>query len=305
MNLEQLRAFVEVSRHGHFTRAAESLRLAQPSLSRQISTLEQDLGSELFHRARGHISLTAAGETLLPLAKRMLADADAVRREMAELAGLRRGRVRLGATPSLCTSLVTEVISAFHGAHPGIGIEIVERGSRGLDAELAEGALDLALVTTSTAVSGSLRRTALLTEDLVVVSSASRPPLAAGASLVLAELAELPQIVFHRSYDLRATTEAAFQAAGLSPSVVLEGPEMDAVLRFVERGIGVAVVPAMVALGRPELRVTRLAEPRLTRTVSLAHRSDVTPTRAAAALSDAIVATADRLAEEGVVVRAA
>lgn len=100
MNLEQLRGFVEVARLGHFTRASEHLHLAQPSLSRQISTLERELGAELFHRARGHIGLTAAGEALLPRAQRMLAESDAIREEMAELAGLRRGRVRLGAPPT-------------------------------------------------------------------------------------------------------------------------------------------------------------------------------------------------------------
>src|SRR5699024_6595418 len=74
--------FVEVAATGHFTKAAAALHLAQPSLSRQISTLEKELGAELFHRARGHISLTAAGQTLLPTARRMLADAEAVRRDM-------------------------------------------------------------------------------------------------------------------------------------------------------------------------------------------------------------------------------
>ena len=76
MNLEQLRGFVAVAGLGHFTRASEQLHLAQPSLSRQISTLEHELGAELFHRARGNISLTAAGETLLPRARRMLTDAE-------------------------------------------------------------------------------------------------------------------------------------------------------------------------------------------------------------------------------------
>lgn len=305
MNLEQLRGFVEVARLGHFTRAAEHLHLAQPSLSRQISSLESDLGAELFHRARGHITLTAAGETLLPLARRMLADADTVRREMAELAGLRRGRVRLGATPTLCISLVAEAVSAFHGAHPGIDLQVTEAGSRTLIDELAGGALDLALITAAEGrppAGASLTRTPLLTEELVVVSSAARPPVTAQPSIHLERLARLPQIVFHESYDLRVTTEAAFRAAGLTPSVVLEGAEMDAVLRFVERGLGVAVVPAMVLLDRPGLRSVRLTRPRLTRTVSLAHRSDVTPTRAAAAMQRVVTATADALAADGALV---
>ncbi|SDT24487.1 LysR family transcriptional regulator [Jiangella sp. DSM 45060] len=296
MNLEQLRGFVEVARLGHFTRAAEHLHLAQPSLSRQISALESDLGAELFHRARGHISLTAAGEALLPLARRMLADADTVRREMAELAGLRRGRVRLGATPTLCISLVAEAVSAFHGAHPGIDLHVTEGGSRVLIDELAGGALDLALITEAEDRPASLTRTPLLTEELVVVSSAAWPPVSSRPAIDLRQLARLPQIVFHESYDLRVTTEAAFRAAGLTPSVVLEGAEMDAVLRFVERGLGVAVVPAMVLLDRPALRSVRLTAPRLTRTVSLAHRSDVTLTRAAAAMQRVVAATAEALA---------
>ena len=299
MNLEQLRGFLEVAATGHFTRAAERLHLAQPSLSRQIASLEHDLGSELFHRARGHISLTAAGEALLPLARRMLADAETVRREMAELAGLQRGRVRLGATPTLCVSLAVEAIAAFHEAHPGIELHLTERGSRDLIAELSEGSLDLALVTSPAARSGTatgLSRTPLLAEELVVVSSAGLPPVGDGVAVALEELARMPLIVFHESYDLRAETEAAFRASGLTPRVVLEGPEMDAVLRCVERGLGVAVVPAMVLLDRPGLRSTRLVAPSLGRTISLAQRSDVTPTRAAGALRRAIARTAAELA---------
>ncbi len=298
MNLEQLKSFTEVARLGHFTRAAESLHLAQPSLSRQIATLEQDLGAELFHRARGHISLTAAGEALLPLARRMLADADTVRHEMAELSGLRRGRVRLGATPSLCTSIVTEVVSSFHAVHPGIDLHITESGSRGLIAELAEGSLDLALIT-STEGAVSLDRTPLLTEELVVVSSAAHPPVTTRRTLTLAQLAELPQVAFAESYDLRAVTDAAFREAGLTPDIVLEGAEMDAVLRFVERGVGVAVVPAMVPLDRSGLRAVRLVEPQLRRTVSLAQRSDVTLARAAVAMREAILRVADDYASRG------
>jgi len=298
VNLEQLRGFVEVARLGHFTRAAERLHLAQPSLSRQISSLEQELGAELFHRARGHIALTAAGDLLLPRAKRMLGEADAIKDDMAELSGLARGRVRLGATPTLCVSLVAEVMNAYHAAHPGIELQLVEGGSHLLIEQLAGGALDMALITVSEGLpmaGVALSRTPLLTEELVVVSSAAQPPVTSEQAIDLTELARLPLLAFAESYDLRAATDAAFRAAGLSPVPVLEGAEMDAVLRFVERGLGVAIVPAMVLLDRPALRSVRLADPRLTRRVSLAQRSDVNPTRAAAAMRRVVVATAAEL----------
>lgn len=294
MNLEQLRGFVEVARLGHFTRASESLHLAQPSLSRQISTLERELGARLLHRARGHISLTPAGEALLPRAQRILAEVAAIGDEMDELAGLRRGRVRLGAPPTLCVSLVAEAISTFHDAHPGVDLHLTEGGSRMLVNLLAVGDLDVALITASDARPPhgvTLSRIALLEEELVVVTSAANPLVEEGAAIGMVQLAGLPLIALDRSYDLRETTDAAFRAAGLAPSPVLEGPEMDAVLRFVERGLGVAVVPAMVLTDRPALRSARLSSP-LTRTVSLAHRSDVSPGIAVATMRDALVTTA-------------
>ncbi len=297
MNLEQLRSFVEVARFGNFTRAAEELHLAQPSLSRQIATLEQSLDAELFHRARGGSTLTAAGESLLPLARRMLADAESVRRELAELAGLERGRVRLGATPTLCISLVAEVLSAFHTEHPAIELHLSEQGSLRLLDELASGELDLALVTTSDTRSAErFTVTPLLVEELVVISSAGAPPVTARDTIELADVAALPQIVFSPTYDLRSTTDAAFRAAGLTPEVVLEGAEMDAVLRFVERGLGVAIVPAMVLIDRPGLRSVRLEGPTLDRTISVARPADVAPTVAVEVMRRTIRASATSFA---------
>lgn len=304
MNLEQLRGFSEIAETGNFTRAAERLHIAQPTLSRQISTLEAELGMELLHRARGHISLTAAGERMLPLARRMLADAETARTEMAELAGLRRGRIRLGATPTLCTSLVAEVLAEFHARYPGIDIEILESGSRTLIAALLEGALDLALIVTSVASDAAravLELEPILTERLVVVSAAAGDDPFAGApgAIEVAELARVPQIAFPENYELRVATDAAFRAHGLMPLVAVEGVEMDAALRFAERGIGVAVVPAMVAALHPDLRAAPLADPALSRTVSIARRVDMAPAHANAALQGLIRRVADRLAAPG------
>ncbi|WP_043470973.1 LysR family transcriptional regulator [Arthrobacter sp. Rue61a] len=298
MKLEQLRSFEAIARVGHFTRAAEQLFLAQPSLSRQIAALEADLGMALFHRGPSGATLTNAGELLLPIARRMLGDAQTAREQMNELAGLRRGRIRLGAPPTLCVSLVADVLASFRSAHPGVELHITEGGSRFLVDALNESALDLALVVTrgtDPAVQGT-ELIPLLTEELVVVSAAGA---ASPEELTLEELARIPQVAFNRSYDLRMATEAAFSASGLEPVIAVEGAEMDAVLRFVERGLGVAVVPAMVVIGRPGLRSARLVNPSLSRTVNLARRNDIGPSAAAAAMQEFIFSTVDRLAAPG------
>ncbi|NEE51928.1 LysR family transcriptional regulator, partial [Streptomyces sp. SID8455] len=146
MHFQQLTYFVAVAETLHFTRAAEAVHVSQPSLSQQIRALETELGAELFSRARGNIALTDAGEALLPLARRILADAETARHEVQELVQLRSGRVRLGATPSLCTGLLPDVLRAFHDRHPGVRLLLEEGGSHDLVRQLARGALDLALV---------------------------------------------------------------------------------------------------------------------------------------------------------------
>ncbi|WP_233548661.1 LysR family transcriptional regulator [Galactobacter valiniphilus] len=399
MKLEHLRAFEAVARVGHFTKAAEELFMAQPSLSRQIAGLEADLGQDLFDRGRNGATLTHAGEVLLPIARRMLADAETAQAEMNELAGLSRGRVRLGAPPTLCVSVVAEVLSSFRAAHPGVALEVMEAGSHALAQALSEGRLDLALTVDRGPVGAPVSSESLFTEELVVASARAegplgsqanddaadesgaeghpgdgageggaagapgspagepgaggeaapsgthapgrtarqvrpathaaglgraalflgtgapdardgnapapaaqqphREPLFSGERLSLAELAELPLVAFNRSYDLRVATDAAFAAAGLEPSVAVEGAEMDAVLRFVERGIGVAVVPATILMERPGLRATRLVEPALTRTAALSVREGGSLDAAARAMRELVLETVERLTRPG------
>lgn len=315
MKLEALRAFDAVARKGHFTRAAEQLFLAQPSLSRQIGGLEAELGVRLFDRLPTGAALTAAGESLLPIARRMLADEGVAKREMQELAGLRRGRVRLGAPPTLCVSMVADVLASYRAEHPGVELVVSEAGSHVLVDQLAEGSLDLAMVVTRGQAPRpeSIELVPLLSERLVVISSAQHPfPAHAGGSrgsgrsggtapesITLSGLARLPQVAFNRSYDLRAATDAAFAAAGLVPTIAVEGAEMDAVLRFVERGLGVAVVSAMVTIDRPGLRSTRLVRPALDRTVNLARRIGVGASPAVAAMEAEVFATVERLTAPG------
>lgn len=290
VQLQQLRYFAAVADTRHFTRAAERLHVAQPSLSQQIKALERELGADLFHRARGHIALTDAGEALLPLARQILADTETARREVQEVAQLRRGRVRLGAPPSLCASLVPDVLRRFHEAFPGIELIIDEGGSQDLVRTLAAGELDLALIITPLpGQAPALAATELLREELVVASSPAAPPPVKARRIRVEDLRDRPMVMFRRGYDLREFTTAACRAAGFEPSFTVEGGEMDAVLGFVRAGLGIAVLPGMVA-ARSGLRVTPFAGHAMRRTIAVAHRKDVAPPRAARELRRVLLA---------------
>lgn len=280
MQLQQLVYFLAVAHTRHFTRAAELTHVAQPSLSKQIQCLERELGSELFYRARGNVRLTPAGEVLVPFAKRILADVETAKLQVHELAELRRGRLRLGATPSLCTGPLADALAHFRAHYPGIELLIEESGSRDLVRHLAEGALDLAMITSPVHRGDPILDTVPILREPLVVAVPTKMDLEL-ESFHIEDLRDRPLVMFREGYDLRALTLTACQKAGFQPHFAIEGGEMDAVLSFVEAGLGLAVVPSIVLPGRPNLRGVPFAAPSLTRTIALAHRADVRPPRAA------------------------
>ncbi|MFD1367172.1 LysR family transcriptional regulator [Actinoplanes sichuanensis] len=290
VQLQQLRYFVAVAETRHFTQAADELGVSQPTLSKQIHTLEMSLGAPLFERIRGGVTLTVAGETLLPLAQRMIADADAARDAVADIVGLRRGEIRLGATPSLCSSLVPAVLRAYRADHPGIRLHVTEGSSQDMIADLLAHTLDLALIVQPEhGVDSALETAELLRESLVVASVASGPPPTVARQLDLIELRHTPMVMFRDGYDIRDVTLQACERAGFTPKFAVEGGEMDAVLAFVEAGLGVALVPSMVLANRPLLRATPLAPPGMRRTIALAQRRGAIMSHAAAALREVVI----------------
>lgn len=283
MQFQQLRSFVAVAELRHFTRAAERVGVAQPSLSKQIHSLEADLGTPLFERGPAGVTLTQAGEALLPFATRIVADVDTARRAIEQLVGLGRGRVRLGATPSLSTSIVPSLLQRFRRAYPGIDLHLQEGGSRDLERSLADGALDLALIVLREAgTDPALAAEPLLRERLVVASTEALP-----SQVAIDDLRRRPLVMFRPGYDLRDATLEACRLAGFVPRFAVEGGEMDAVLSLVEAGLGAAIVPGGVLAGRRGLHAARIT-PAMHRVIALATRREAPLPHAAEALRETI-----------------
>lgn len=289
MELQQLRYFVAVAERRHFTRAARDVGVAQPSISSQVRKLEEELGSPLFERARSGATLTPAGEALLPWAKRVLGDLDSARSEVASLATLGRGRLSVGATPSLSTVLLPRVLARFHADHPGIALRVREAGSRDLERLLEGGDLDIALVILPVPREERFETLPLLREELVLAVPRGHS-LARRRTIRIAELRGVPLVMFREGYDLRDATIAACERAGFHPTFALEGGEMDGVLRMAGAGLGVAVVPSIVIERGGPLVAVRLTQPTLTRAVGVASRRDRHRSRAAEAFVGALLA---------------
>lgn len=286
LTVQQLRYFVAVANEQQFTRAAEHLNVAQPSLSSQINRLEDALGVSLFHRSVRPVTLTDAGQELLPLARRVLTSVSDVMRGVAEVEALRRGQVTVGATPSLGTSLLPRVLAHFHQHYPEIALTVVERHSEDLASQLESGSLDVA-VAILPLTRASLEVTVLATEELVVMVSEDHP-LARHDEVRISDLRDVAMIMFREGYDLRATTINAFARAGFAPTIGLEGAEVGSVRAYVTAGLGAAIVPSIVAAGAWGVKALHLTSPTLERTIGLVRPNHHAPTRATAALIDEI-----------------
>jgi DNA-binding transcriptional LysR family regulator len=195
-----------------------------------------------------------------------------------------RGRLSIGATPSLITRVLAPALVDFQASHPGIDLLVVEAGSHQLVPQLASGEVDLALVVQP--VTDPLVATTPLFHDPLVLAVAPEHPLAARRRVRVADLDGLSLVMFREGYDLRSVTLDACRDAGVSPHLVSQGGEMDGVLAFVAAGLGAAVVPAIAMPSDGSLIAIPFTRPGLSRTVALAHRNDRPLPRPARALAD-------------------
>jgi DNA-binding transcriptional LysR family regulator len=234
-----------VAEVGNFTRAAERHYVAQSALSQQIARLEGELGTVLFHRDSRSVRLTEAAEVLLPLARRIIADAENARMEMDAFAGLHRGTLRLGLIQAPATSVdILGVMGDFHERHPGIRFEITDGTSAEMVAAVTAAGLDVALVGLEPSeIAPPVTGLLLAFEPLVAVVS-SGGPLAGLTRIGLAELAAAGQFIHFRwGSGLRNRVEAAFHRAGRSPAAAFEMGQVSDMVELAARGVGVTIVP--------------------------------------------------------------
>jgi DNA-binding transcriptional LysR family regulator len=267
MELRQFAYVVAVAEEGSFTRAAAREHVAQPGVSAQVRRLERELGQPLFDRGPGPVTLTAAGESVLPLARAALAAAAGVRVAVDELAGLVRGRVAVGVVPSVSARLA-DVLAAFHADHPDVEITLVEDTSDALLAAVLAGRLDLALGGVAGVGPAGLE-TATVTDEHLVAAVRADHRLGGRHAVGVRGLRNEPLIALPRGTGGRTALERGFAAAGLAPRVAFEAGDPRVLMDFARRGLGVAIVPASAPEGLHAVEI----RPRLRSRLDLAWRS--------------------------------
>lgn len=245
MDLRHLKYFLAVAETRNFTQAAASCYVAQSALSQQIARLEKDVGAQLFSRTSRSVRLTAAGELLEPLARRILADVDTAKAALDALSGLRRGRLRLGLVQTRASSVdLVEVMADYHARYPGIDFHVTNAPSVEMAAAVLAGDLDIAIVGLGPRqIPDGLDHQVLAADPLVLIVPADHA-LADREAVDLADLPESHQLIqFTRGSGLRRQVEAAFARAGVEPGQHFQVGQIQDMIRLAARGIGVTVVP--------------------------------------------------------------
>jgi DNA-binding transcriptional LysR family regulator len=293
-----LRVMRAIAAEGSFTAAARSLGYTQPAISQMVRRLEQRTGTALVERSGRAVRLTEAGEVLSRHAVQVLAALDNAESEVAAIAGLQSGRVRLIAFPSSSATLVPRALASVKAAHPGVTVTFSEAEPPESLAALRAGLCDLAVAFTYDGTDAGRGEDDLdglevidLLDDPVTVALPADHRLAGQDVVPLADLAGEQWIA--GCPRCRGHLLELADQAGFAPEVAFETEDYVAVLGLVAAGLGVALLPRMVlaSVSHPDVRALPL-EPRSSRAVQVVTTSDLLRVPAVRATMDALCASA-------------
>lgn len=244
MELRQLRYFLAVAKHLHFTIAAEELGIAQPPLSQQIIKLEKEIGIKLFERYPRRVELTEAGQILQERAQHILDEIEHTLEHLKKVARGTRGHLSIGfAGSTVFHPLVAKTLRSFRAKYPDIQLRTEESNSTTLLRRVANNEIDCAIVRKPLDCQGLT--SVMLTEESMIAVLPDGHRLSQANSLSLTDLAKDSFILFPRQIgpDLYDAIISACRNAGFSPQIAMESPQLSSAVNMVAAGFGVALIP--------------------------------------------------------------
>ncbi|BDU71853.1 LysR family transcriptional regulator [Mesoterricola silvestris] len=273
MELQPLRMFVDVVRHGGFSRAAAVVHASQSTLSKAVKQLEDEFGQALLERLPRGIKLTAAGEVMHRRATTLLAQADDLRAELDELRNVKRGVLRLGVPFVGSDVLFAKPLAEFRRRYPGIEVQLTEHGSKKLEELVLAGELEVAaslLPVPEVFAWKELRREPI---DLLV---AADHLFAEAKSVHFKDVAEEPVILYAPGFALNPIILDACRRNHFTPKVIAQTSQVGFVMALVAAKLGVAFLPRMIAsqMPNPATRCIRIGGPSIQWHMALIWRRD-------------------------------
>ncbi|MDJ0674793.1 MAG: LysR family transcriptional regulator [Calothrix sp. MO_167.B42] len=243
MRLEQLQAFLAIAQTGSFQGAARTCGVTQSTVSRQIQSLEADLGLELFHRT-GQAKLTVAGELLLPRARKICQEWQIATQEISDLLAGKQPELCIAVIHSLCAYYLPPVLQKFCHDYPDVQLRVTSLGSDRALKVLKDGLVDLAIVMNNRFLSTAKEMVVeVLYDEPIEVMIAANHPLAQYEYIPWSELVRYPQVVFKDGYGMQRLVQDKFEQLEVSLQAALEVNTLDAFRGIVRQGELIALLP--------------------------------------------------------------
>ncbi|KOU69784.1 transcriptional regulator [Streptomyces sp. XY66] len=286
LELRHLRYLIAVAEHGSFTRAAEALRISQPTLSQQVKQLERAVGAQLLDRTGRAVRLTDAGATYVHHARGALRDLAAAERAVKDLADLSRGHLRLALTQTFTAYLVGPLVAGLHEAHPGVTLELLEMPQDDIEAGLLADHHDLGLAFDRPHLPG-ITATPLYTETLgLVVAAEDDGPDPGTGPLPVRALAARRLALLSGDFATRGHVDDYLATHGVRPHIAVEANSVQALTEIVRRTSLATVLPDAVTHDHPHLRQVALDPALPARTVTLLRRESAYESAASRAFTE-------------------
>lgn len=268
VSTRQLQAFLTIARLGSFTRAAEEIFVTQAGLSLMLKDFEAQVGARLFDRTTRSVRLTPAGESLLPTARRMMADWETATSNLGRLTAEAEQRVSLAATPLIASSVLPLWLQSFHETHPGVRVSISDLERRQILLGIETGELDVGLGAFFRPATG-IDRQLLARFDMVLIKAKPKDARIRGRGFEMGRkvkwsaLEDQELIVLPNDNPIQKLVDAQLRALGIGTRHTAALQNIQAMISMVEAGHGVAALPGFVvpACVRYEVTVHKLVEP--------------------------------------------
>jgi LysR family carnitine catabolism transcriptional activator len=291
-SLTSLRLFLQVAALKSFSETARAANLSQPALSRTIKLLEEDLGVRLFDRNSRNVHLTSAGAALLPIVERLTGDFDLAFRELSQTFDGQRGRVVVGALPSVAANLLPRAVAGFRDTHPQVEIIVRESPTGGLYQSLQDRLVDFA-ISTPPATADDVAFEPLFEDDCILVC---RPEDAAAIPdpAPWKVFREFPFIGMEPRSSVRMLTDSAFARADIVAPALYECAQVATVGGLISVGLGVSLLPRStlsLLAGGDAVAWRVMQPPRVSRTIGVSRLQGRTLAPAAEALLAALMST--------------
>ena len=241
MNFNHLLIFHKVAQHQHFTRAAEALYISQPAVSKQVHELEKTLGQALFVQIGRKVSLTEAGRTLFDYTQRIFALSDEAELVLEEMHELKRGRLVVGASTTIGTYLLPQLLGSYHQRYPHIELALTIANASEIQERLVQNRVEIGLIEGAVTHEDLCER--VWRRDQLVLIAPFATPLLAQPPLPIEALAHEPFILREAGSGTRTVLEEALARRGLPPlSPSLELGSTEAIKNAVAAGLGISFV---------------------------------------------------------------